>query len=261
MRANVNGTEIEYIDNGEGENIIVFIHGLGENIESWRYQIDHFSKRNRVIALDLRGHGKSRDGKISLETFVEDISALLDEIGVKDVILCGISMGGAISMAFYSKYPEKVRAMVLADTSSGFSRETAEIMLSQRMEYIEERGMKELGNFITNGALSEDASENLRAKVREMFSSNRDEPYKEATKVAILSNLDDVLPKIKVPVLILVGEEDRTTPAVESANHLNNEIKGSELKIIPRAGHLSNLENPEFFNKSIEEFLMKEVFI
>lgn len=78
-----------------------------------------------MIALDLRGYGKSRDGKISLEIFVEDISALLDKIGIKDVILCEISMDGAISMAFYSKYPEKMRAMVLADTSSGFSRETA----------------------------------------------------------------------------------------------------------------------------------------
>lgn len=67
-------------------------------------------------------------------------------------------------------------------------------MLSQYMEYLEKKGMKELGNFITNGALSEDAGENLRTKVREMFSSNKDRPYKEATKVAILSNLDDVLP-------------------------------------------------------------------
>lgn len=260
MRAKVNGTELEYIDKGSGKNTIVFIHGLGENADSWRYQIEYFSKKARVIAMDLRGHGESEDGNISLDTFVEDIRTLLDKLSVKDVILCGLSMGGAISMAFYSKYPERVKAMVLSDTSSGFSRETAERMLSQRMDYIENKGMEELGKFIANGALSENADEALREEVRKMFASNKVGPYKEATKVAILSNLDDVLPKIKVPVLIMVGEKDKTTP-LELARHLNENIKGSELRVIPGAGHLSKLEKPDLFNKNMDEFLTKKGFL
>jgi len=260
MRAEVNGTEIEYVEKGKGETAIVFIHGLGENLESWRYQVDHFSRKVRAVALDLRGHGKSGDGNISLDIFVEDVKALLDKLGIKEVILCGLSMGGAISMAFYSKYPERVKGMILADTSSGFSRETAERMLSQRMEYIEKRGMEELGRFIANGALSEEADEQLREEVRKMFSSNRVGPYKEATKVAILSNLDEVLPRIKAPVLIMVGEKDKTTPP-ELAAHLHENIKGSELRVIPKAAHLTKLENPEAFNAYMEEFLVKRGLI
>jgi pimeloyl-ACP methyl ester carboxylesterase len=260
MRAKVNGTEIAYVERGKGKNTIVFVHGLGENKESWRYQTEHFSKKTRTIAVDLRGHGESGDSNISLDIFVEDLRALIDKLGAKEIILCGLSMGGAISMAFYSKYPERVKAMVLSDTSSGFSRETAERMLSQRMDYIENKGMEELGKFIANGALTENASEDLREEVRKMFASNKIGPYKEATKVAILSNLDDVLPTIKVPVLIMVGEKDRTTP-VELAKHLNERINGSELRIIPGAAHLTKLEKPELFNSYMEEFLTKRGFL
>jgi len=260
MRAEINGTEIAYVEEGKGENTIMFVHGLGENKESWRYQMEHFSKKARTIALDLRGHGESGDRSISLDIFVEDLRALMDRLGAREVILCGLSMGGAISMAFYSKYPERVKAMVLADTTSGFSREIAERMLSQRMEYIEKRDMEELGRFIASGALSENADESLGEEVRKMFASNRAGPYKEATKVAILSNLEEVLPKIKVPVLVMVGEKDRTTP-VELAKHLNEGIRGSELMVIPGAAHLSKLEKPELFNIYMEEFLTKREFL
>jgi len=128
------------------------------------------------------------------------------------------------------------------------------------MDYIENKGMEELGKFIANGALTENASEDLREEVRKMFASNKIGPYKEATKVAILSNLDDVLPTIKVPVLIMVGEKDRTTP-VELAKHLNERINGSELRIIPGAAHLTKLEKPELFNSYMEEFLTKRGFL
>jgi len=128
------------------------------------------------------------------------------------------------------------------------------------MDYIENKGMEELGKFISNGALSESADEALREEVRKMFASNKVGPYKEATKVAILSNLDDALPKIRAPVLIMVGEKDRTTP-VELAKHLNERIKGSELRIIPGAGHLSKLEKPELFNSCMEEFLTERGFL
>jgi len=122
MKAKVNGTEIAYVERGKGKNTIVFVHGLGENKESWRYQTEHFSNKARTIAVDLRGHGESGDSNISLDIFVEDLRALVDKLGAKEIILCGLSMGGAISLAFCSEYPERVKAMVLADTSSGFQR-------------------------------------------------------------------------------------------------------------------------------------------
>ena len=113
----IRGINTGYEDAGEGVPLVL-IHGHPFNRSMWRDQVAEFGRRCRVVAPDLRGFGESGavEDKTTLEEFARDIAALLDELVLDDVVLCGLSMGGQIALEFYRLFPRRVRALVLADT-------------------------------------------------------------------------------------------------------------------------------------------------
>ena len=115
----LDGISIGYDDEGEGDPLVL-VHGHPFNRSMWRPQIDTFSRAGwRVVAADLRGYGESAvvPGKTPLDRFASDIANLLDHLGMKQVVLGGLSMGGQIVMEFHRLYPERVRGLLLADTT------------------------------------------------------------------------------------------------------------------------------------------------
>lgn len=246
----INGVKINYVVEGEGPETIVFIHGLGENLESWRHQTKYFSKDFKVVALDLRGHGKSGipKKKIEIADFAEDVVGLLYHLGIKKAHFCGLSMGALVVFEAYKRHPGYFLSMILVVARPQFPpAQTA------ALEYM---SMEAIGGQVAVFALSANASESLREKVAKMIAGTRKDIYIQSAEATSSLNYTDLLHEIKVPTLIVVGELDVVAP-VDPAELMNRIIHGSILKVMPGVGHLPNRENPNGFNKIVKNFLYK----
>jgi len=241
---------INYIMEGEGLETIVFIHGLGENLESWKHQINYFSKEYKVVALDLRGHGNSSapKKKIEIADFAEDVKELLDHLGINKAHLCGLSMGALVIFELYKKYPDLFLSMILVAARHKFPPAQTAVLESMSMEVI--------GAEVATFALAANAPEQLKEEVAKMIAKTRKDIYIQSAEATSMLDYSELLPTIKVPTLIIVGDLDIVTP-VSSAEAIHNSIKGSILYIIRGVGHLPNREAPEKFNNIVEEFLNK----
>lgn len=263
MKTVLNGCEIFYIDEGNPDGLpVLFIHGMLFDHRTWRPQIDVLVRRFRVVAYDVRGHGHSEagDGQFTYRMFVNDLIALLDHLGIKRAVLCGLSMGGSIALRTIELHPERVLALVLCDTHSAPDSNHAKYWREQAIEEIKRNGLKMF------------ADEFLRKVFHPTTFLSRPEII-EAVRATILAtspaavcgallaqagrtDTTPALTEIKVPTLLLAGEEDTLTPP--SVMHsMQEKIPRSELRIVPAAGHVSNLENPDVFNNYLEEFLDK----
>jgi pimeloyl-ACP methyl ester carboxylesterase len=247
-----NGLKLRYFEAGDGEPLIL-IHGLGESIEGWTFQYDEFSKHFRVVSLDLRGFGMSDvPESVSIYDFTEDVRNLMDWLGIKAANLLGLSMGGAVCLAFFDRYPEMVKSLILANTLHKLPEE-AKPLFEERLRLLERASMVEIAEFIAKLSIYQER-EDLRDMVRTILRRNDKEFYKRVTIEISRINFEDLLPKINVPTLIIVAEKDVTTPPV-MGKEMARLIPNSEIRVVRNAAHLAKLENPEEFNRYVLEFL------
>jgi len=257
----LNGININYIVAGEGE-AIVLIHGHPFDHSMWQPQIDAFSDRFKVIVPDLRGYGKSNLPETSttrFEDYATDILLLLDVLGVNSFHVAGLSMGGQLAMETYRQAPSRVKSLILADTFASLDTPEAKKARNEGADRMEREGM--------GGYASESIHKMIKAEhvttmpevaahvMRMMTSTN---PKAAATAMRARSeridHLTEVLPKIEIPVLVVVGRQDEFTP-VAKAEEMHAALKNSKLIIIEDAGHMPNLERPGKFNEIVLEFL------
>jgi len=246
----IKGVKLNYVAEGKGPKTIVFIHGLGENLESWKHQIKFFSRDFKVVALDLRGHGKSSipKKKIEIDDFAGDVMSLLNHLGIKKAHFCGLSMGALVVFELYKRHPDYFLSMILVATRPRYPPAQTAALEGMSMEVI--------GEEVATFALAARAPESLREEVAKMIAGTRKDIYLQSAEATSMLNYTDLLPKIKVPTLIIVGDLDIVT-SVDSAEILNKDIPGSVLKTMRGIGHLPNMENPEEFNNILIEFLNK----
>jgi 3-oxoadipate enol-lactonase len=261
MKAVVNGGEIFYVDAGISKAApIILIHGFPFNHEMWDPQIEALQKRFRVIAYDLRGHGKSGvgDGQYTLEFFVDDLLGLLDHLKIERAVLCGLSMGGYIALRAVERNPERVRALILADTQAKADYNEAKLKRAAAIKFVKSNGVNAYAESFVKSVFAPQTFVNNNAaveKIRRIIQANSSRGICGAL-LALASRTDttESLVGVKVPTLILVGEHDALTPP--SASHeMHNEIPNSEIHVISNVAHLSNLENPDEFNKHLFHFL------
>lgn len=262
----INGIDIYYQDLGQGEPL-VFIPGLGGTIELFAPQITHFQKLYRVIVLDNRGAGRSSmpPGPYTMDQMAADLAALLDALDVREPVrLVGASMGGVIAQCFIHNYPERVRQLVLVCTgvSGGDPHITFPSMsvlqkLAMPGNNPRERLATLFSIFYPQAFL--DANPDLIEKALAFAAVVRPQP--DHARAAQLQAVQDVRPyykwlaDIKVPTLIMHGEEDQVWP-IKNARTLQEGTKGrAELALFPGAGHVLFQEQPEPFNARLEEFL------
>lgn len=254
MFTTISSVKFFYQDKGEGTPIL-FIHGFPLNHQMWRPQIDELSSLARVIAPDLRGYGDSQStpGAYTMESLADDCANLLDAIGITSpVIVAGLSMGGYISLAFYRKYRERVASLVLASTRAGADSDQARESRDR---------MAELANRAGPGAIAEAMLPKLMAPqnyhrrpglVRDlksiMESSSTDGVVGALQGMKTRPDSTPLLPQIQVPTLVIHGEDDQIIPPAEAAL-MADSIPGSRLHIVPDAGHMPTLEQPETFNQ------------
>lgn len=257
--ARVRGIELAYTDAGRGP-AVVLLHGFPFDRSMWRGQVERLSADFRVIAPDFRGHGGTTvtDGPSTMEELAEDVVALLDELNVSRAVVCGLSMGGYVALALYRAHPSRVRALVLADTRAKADTEDARRTREENARRALAEGMSPIVDAMLPKLLSERArvgEPDVVARVREMMLGISPEGAAAALRgMARRRDQTDILSKIEVPVLVVVGSEDAVTPPSE-AEAMHALIEGSRLRVIEGAGHVSNVERPEEFDRALALFL------
>lgn len=258
MLAEINGIQMYYEEKGAGTPII-FVHGLGDSGDCWRYQTEVFSTSFRTIVMDQRGHRRSGDGDevITLDHLREDIIALLDYLKIDKAHFVGHSMGSKVLQEVIAHHPDRFISLTLCSTCAYFG--DVEEFLKPRLERIATLTMEQLGAAVASAACLADFSErnpNVYQEMKQVFQSNRRVPYSQCTAIIGDPRCDHraSLPNIKVPTLLMVGAEDKTTP-VRDAQFLNLLIPGSFLVIIPQAAHMIPVENPQAVNLALAQFL------
>jgi 3-oxoadipate enol-lactonase len=259
----LNDININYVDTGEGE-AIVLIHGHPFDHTMWQPQIDAFSGKYRVIVPDLRGYGKSslpESGENRFEDYSTDIIQLLNFLGVDHFHVAGLSMGGQLAMEVYRQAPGRVKSLILADTFAGLDTPEGKKARSDGADRMEREGMDGYANESIHKMIKPEhvtTMPDVAAHVMRMMTSTS--PKAAATAMRARSEridyLNEVLPHINVPVLVVVGRRDEFTP-VAKGEEMHAAIPGSKLVVIEDAGHMPNLERPEEFNEIALEFLSR----
>jgi len=259
-KVKVNDLEMFYIESGQGEPLVL-IHGLGGDHREWAMQIPVFAQKFRVIALDLRGHGETDKigEKYSLPTFAKDVIGLLDKLEIDKAYFCGVSMGGIVTLQIALNYPERVKGLILVNTTARLTEQAAKVVL-RWVELFQTKGFDAYFDQVIKDAFHPsfiEANPELIKQIKEM-SRNRD--FQTVIKAAFglqSFNFVDQLEKINAPTLIIHGEDDKVIP-VEEAKLLHQKIPNSELIIFPRCGHATIIEKAQEFNKTVIEFLEKQ---
>lgn len=257
MKARTNGIETNYVIEGEGP-WLTMSHSLACNLSMWDDQAQRLSKHFKVLRYDTRGHGGSSapDGAYTLEQMADDVKALFDHLGVKRTHWVGLSMGGMIGQAFELKYPGIFERMVLADTTSR-RPPNANQMWGDRRKIVQEQGMEGVVQSTLERWFTEPYRSSRKDVMDRIARDIRSTPVKGfvgATQA--IENVDylDRLKEIRIPTLVIVGDQDHGTPP-EMAKQIADNLPGSKLVIIPNAAHLSNIEQAEAFNKALFDFL------
>ncbi|HEU4325912.1 MAG TPA: alpha/beta fold hydrolase [Roseiflexaceae bacterium] len=252
----VNGIEMHYREAGEGTPLLL-VHAFPLGSAMWEPQLGALSGLGRVIAPDLRGFGETPLGETpaALEQYADDLAALLDELGVAQTALGGLSMGGYIAFAFLRKYRARVTALLLADTRAGPDSEEGRQGRERNAVLAEREGAGAIAEQMLPKLVAAHAPDSLREQLRGMIAANP-APGIAAALRAMAARPDSslLLPTIDIPTLVLVGAEDTLTPP-EEARDIHASIANSRLVEIPAAGHLSNLERPDAFNAAVREWM------
>jgi 3-oxoadipate enol-lactonase len=259
MKVNSNGIGINYSVEGKGPWVILS-HSLACNYSMWDEQADALRRHYRVLRFDTRGHGGSDapHGAYTLDLLTEDLLGILDGLGIEETHFVGLSMGGMVGMTFALEHPGRLRSLVLCDTSSRIPPEAAPVW-EGRIKTAAEQGMEALVESTLQRWFTESFYKSNKAmmkRVGEMIRTTRPTGYIGCCHAIPKINLTARLGAISCPVQVIVGEQDVGTP-VAMSRAIHDGIPGSKLVIIPSASHLSNLEQPETFNKALLGFLNK----
>ena len=261
MKITANGISIHYmLEGAESAPVITLSHSLATDLTMWDPQMVSLLKSYRVLRYDTRGHGKTEapQGPYSLELLAEDVLGLLRALGIEKTLFMGISMGGMIGQVLGLKSPDLLKGLVLCDTSSRVPDEAKPIW-NERIETVQKKGMESqvdvtLERWFTP-SYRKDHPEVVE-KITAMIRATNAQGYIGCGHAIRDLNLTEKITAIKVPTLIIVGEDDPGTP-VAASQVINEKIKGSELVILKSAAHLSNIEQTEAFNKAVLKFLGK----
>jgi pimeloyl-ACP methyl ester carboxylesterase len=252
-------TANHYNDVGAGFPVVL-IHGHPFDRTMWAPQVEFLRSRYRVITPDLRGYGRNQtESEITpLSVFAEDISQLLTSLGIERFVLGGLSMGGQIVLECYRQYGHRIAGLILADTFAQLDtpqRKQGRLDTANRLlrEGMDQYSAEELPKMIAPQHVK--TMPDVAAHVLRMMKATS--PTGAAAALRGRAQRIDYTPllsEIRVPALIIVGDQDQYTP-VSDARFMHDRISNSELVIIEDAGHMPNLEQPDAFNSALSRFL------
>jgi pimeloyl-ACP methyl ester carboxylesterase len=259
MIAKINGINLAYTDQGQGLPV-VFLHAFPQSRAMWESQVQALSGTHRIVTLDFRGFGES-DAPLwhyTLDQFADDVKSLLDHLSIRQAVLVGLSMGGYTLFAFYRKYAGRVKGLVLADTRAQPDTEEGRAGRFAMAQTAYTKGASAIADIMLPKLLSPVALQtkpDLVGQVRATIEQTQISGIAGAL-MAMAERPDSVtlLAQIACPTLVITGELDGPTPPADG-KLIAERIPGARLELIPQAGHLSNLEQPEAFNRALLSFL------
>jgi pimeloyl-ACP methyl ester carboxylesterase len=250
MKAKLNGIEIEYQVGGRGSPVLLG-HGYSATGRMWDGQRAALGDGYRVVSWDMRGHGQTESPKdsaqYSVALTVADMRALLQHCGIERAVVGGLSLGGYVSLAFYLAHPEMVRALVICDSGPGYRNAEARAAWNKRA-YERAAELEAKGLDVLAGR-SREMREAMghHASAQGLAHAARGMLAQEGSEVI------DGLGSIRVPTLVIVGDQDQ--PFLAPCEYMAKKIPGARLEVIPSAGHSSNLDQPAIFNRVLSSFL------
>jgi 3-oxoadipate enol-lactonase len=261
MKVTVNGISVNYsLEGPAGAPVVTLSHSLATTLAMWEPQLTALARRYRVLQYETRGHGATDAprGAYTLDQLAEDARALLGALGIAKTHWVGLSMGGMVGQTLALKAPGLFASLALCDTSSRVPPEMRAAW-DDRIRTAETQGMEPLveptlGRWFTP-PFREKRPEVVQ-RVAAMIRGTNPAGYAGCCHAISKLDLTDRLGVIKIPTLVIVGEDDLGTP-VAAARVIHEHIAGSELTIIKSASHLSNIEQPEAFTRALEGFLSR----
>ena len=261
MRKVINSLVVEDSGNEKGQPII-FVHGFPFGKWMWDKQVKVLQKKYRCISYDIRGLGESYvgDGQYTMEAFVYDLFSIINELKLVKPVLCGLSMGGYISLRAVEKDQDKFGGLILCDTKADADDDNGKLIRAVKINQINTEG---LGKFIDGFVVplfSEDAPKDKKKLIYDVLQKckQNNQIGVKGSLLAMVGRTDTnkYLKKIKIPTLVIAGSFDKLTTPVKMRD-MAAKIKGSDFAIVPRAGHLTPIENPGGFNDLLIGFMKR----
>jgi len=244
---------------GQGP-LLLFMHGIGGNRSNWRAQLPHFAEHFSCIAWDARGYGDSDDypGPLAFDQFVLDLLGVLDHFGAERAHLVGLSMGGRIAMRAALLHPARIATLTLVDTHEGFEAfspaQRQAFVDSRRAPLLAGKEPRDIADAVARSLVGPNARpEHLQQLVDSIAALHKDSYIKSLQATVEQVVLGDIS-SISAPAHFIVGAHDSLTP-VAMHHEMAAKMGGAPVSVLPRAGHLSNIENPDAFNAAAMAWL------
>ena len=240
---------------------IVFVHGFPFDHLMWQKQTDELSKNYFCVTYDIRGLGESpaENGQFTIESFVDDLEIIIGDLSLDKPILCGLSMGGYISLRAVERMTNKFSSLILCDTKSSADDNEGKL---KRAAAIKQINAGDFENFISAFVTNCFGVEFIRTKKEEFNAvinrSKKNEPVGVKGCLLAMAGRTDTthnLSKISIPTLIICGEEDKLTPPAVMKS-MSDQITNSKFVLIKNCGHMAPIEHPQIANDAIKEFLL-----
>lgn len=251
------------VDHAGAGELLLFLHGIGGNRRNWVAQLPVFAPWFHAVALDARGYGDSDDYEDPLRPveFAHDVIRVADHFGARRLHLVGLSMGGLVAIRTAEAYPERIATLSLCDTNLGF----AETPPERKLAFLETRlaplragaTPADIAPAVIETLAGPHISPEARSALLDSLSALHKDSYMKTLEAMSMDTHRFDFGAIRVPTHVVVGEHDPTTPPALSCR-LASLIGGASLSVVPRAGHLSNLEEPAAFNAIVLGFLLAE---
>ena len=232
---------------------VIFLHGVGSDKSVWRPQLDHFGRHRRAVAFDYPGYGESELVEdATRDDYAASILAAMDALSISRAHICGLSLGGVIAIAMHAAAPERCTSLIIADSFAvhpdGQGIYDRSIAASRSMT------MQQLAEGRVGALLGSAATDELRAEVVATMAAIEPAAFQLGAAAVWLADQRDRVAAIAVPTLVLCGDEDMVTPPALSQELLAL-IPDAQMAFIPASGHLANAEQPECFNRLIDDFI------
>lgn len=239
---------------------IIFVHGFPFDASMWNKQTAALQENYFCICYDLKGLGSSltNDGQLTMESFVDDLFSIINELKIEKPILCGLSMGGYISLRGIEREQEKFNSLILFDTRSDADSNQAKLKRAAAIKSINENGSEKFIEEFVPHCFGNNFKENFKEEYYSIIAKAKTN-NKIGVKGCLLAMMgrtstSEFLPQIKIPTLIFCGEEDALTP-VNEMKIMAEKIQSSKFIVVPNSGHLPPIENPDFVNNLLKDFL------
>lgn len=260
MKAEINGFMLAYSDRGKGLPLIL-IHGFPLSRKMWRPQAEALAKAGcRVIAPDLRGCGESGlpSGPVNMDTYGDDIVALMDHLGIDKAVVGGMSMGGYVLLNLLERYPQRVAAPIFMVTKAGGDDDAGKLRRTALAQLCRAQGSLPVAEAFRNLLFAPETLNDKPELVEEVFGWMRaTDPEGAAVALLAMRDRKDCIPLLgsfSQPALVIGADQDQAIP-VENSRFIAEGLPDADLCILHGGGHMVNLEQPTGLNQAILEFL------